>query len=171
MGAARRSSRSSRSTTCGPSPSATDRLARDRRFRPGIPQAGRPRQHLQRDRQRIGSLASTPPPRSRARSFPTSISQSAAPSPSPAACRIRWPSWSRSIRSPSASASISTMSISAGSAKRSKTSRKLRQPRRRGSQHRFVGAAALRRRNHRTHCAEHRRVSAMRTAASARACN
>ena len=47
---------------------------------------------------------------SRPRNSPISTCRCAAPSRSPAACRIRWPNWSRSSRSRSASASTSTMS-------------------------------------------------------------
>ena len=61
---------------------------------------------------------STPPPTSRARSFPTSTSPCAEPFPSRAACKTRCPSWSRWTPSPSAWANISTMWISASSSSR-----------------------------------------------------
>ncbi|MCO7111215.1 hypothetical protein NIA69_21480 [Gemmiger formicilis] len=43
-----------------------------------------------------------------AEEFPSLTSTCAAPCPSHAACRTRWPSWSRSTPRPSASASTST---------------------------------------------------------------
>ncbi len=133
-------------------------LARKRRLRAGLPPPGEPHQNLQRDRERIrrqrllgdrdrapGVPRSRPhrsrrhldraPPAGPARRTGEDRSQIDRRRAVPARCRSAPPQAEpRSHR------------------------RKLREPRRRRSEHRLLGAAALRRRHQRAHRAEDRRV-------------